>query len=285
MIRNIFTFLVAYFLTINAKAQSNLDSILFDFHHRPDRVLVAAHRAPHSDFPENSLPAMIEAIRLGVDIIESDVRETKDGVLVMIHDKTVDRTTNGKGLVHEMTFAQLQHLNLMHEGKLTDEKIPTLKEVLRLVKGKIMLDIDYKADGERAAKSTTRLLRKMKMERQCLFFLYDYKDAEPLLKLNKRLQFLMRAYNQSDVDAILSSAAPTPAIHGDTKFYTDSLMQVIRISGRRVWMNSLGKYDDAEKKQKGSGFSELLQLKQTNIIQTDLPGELLLYLQKRQLHR
>lgn len=285
MFRRSIVFVFLAVLVYGTQAQSHLDSILYDFHNQPGRILVAAHRAPHVVHPENSIPAMKEAIVMGVDIIESDVRETKDGVLVMIHDKTVDRTTNGKGQVSEMTFAELQKLNLVHNGQVTQEKIPTFKEVLALVKGKIMLDIDYKADGVRAAKSTTKLLRKMKMEKQCLFFLYDYKDAASLLKLNKRLQFLVRTYNQADVEAVLSSNIPTPAIHADNKFYTDSLMNVIRSSGKRLWMNSLGRYDEKEKQQPGKGFDELLQLGHTNIIQTDLPRELLLYLKQKNLHR
>lgn len=283
--RKIFLLVAVLMQSVCLFAQSNLDSILYDFHHRPDRVLVAAHRAPHANHPENSIPAIREAIDMGVDIIELDVRETKDGVLVVIHDKTVDRTTTGKGLVAEMTYAELQQLYLLHNGKPTTEKVPTFEEVLRLVKGKIMLDIDYKAEGKRAAKHTARLLRKGKIENQCLFFLYDYKDAPALVKLNKRLQFLCRAYNREDVDGILGLPYAVPAIHGDDKFYTDSLMGVIRSKGKRVWMNALGKYDQMERTQPGKGFEELLLLGHTNIIQTDLPAELLAWLRSRGRHR
>lgn len=272
-------------IALTSSAQSNLDSILHDFHHRPDRVLVAAHRAAHPDYPENAIAAIEAAIANGVDIVELDVRETRDGVLILMHDKTVDRTTNGKGLVSKLTFAEIQQLQLVHNGKLTEHKVPTFKDALQAVKGRIMMDIDYKAEGKRAAKSTTKLLRKMKIEKQCLFFLYDYKAAEALLKMNKRLQFLCRAYNQADVEGILAAGYPTPAIHADDKFYSDSLMQVIRQSGKRLWLNSLNKYDKAELQQPGSGFDQLLQLKHTNIIQTDLPTELLLYLRSRNLHR
>ncbi len=266
-------------------AQSSLDSILYDFHHRPDRILVASHRASHPDLPENSLAAIRETIRSGIDIVELDIRETKDGVLVIMHDKTVDRTTNSTGLVAEKSFAELQQLRLVHNGQVTQEKIPTLKEVLQLVKGKIMLDIDYKAEGRRAARSTAKLIRKMKMEDQCLFFLYDYKDAAIYNRFNKRIQYLARAYNSDDVNAILSLPYKIPAVHGDHKFYTDSLMVTIRNSGKRVWMNALGKIDEAEKTKPGEGFPQLLLLKQTNIIQTDLPVALLRYLQSAGRHR
>ncbi|MCC7526747.1 MAG: glycerophosphodiester phosphodiesterase family protein [Chitinophagaceae bacterium] len=283
--KRIFLSLSIAFVTVFAVAQSNLDSILYDFHHRPDRVLVAAHRAEHPGFPENSIVAMKEAIRLGVDIIETDIRETKDGVLIIMHDKTIDRTTTGKGLVAEKTFAELQELFLLRDGKPTSEKIPTFKEVLELVRGKVMLDIDYKAEGKRAARTAAKLLRKTKMEKQALFFLYDYKDAPSLRRLNKRIQFMMRAYNREDVEGIFKQGIAVPVIHADSKFYTDSLMGVIRGKGIRLWMNALGAYDKMEMEKKDSGFDALLQLKYTNIIQTDLYGRLIGYLRERKLHR
>lgn len=266
-------------------AQSNLDSILNDFHNRPDRVLVAAHRAQNENYPENSMAAVKEMIAMGVDIVEMDVRETKDGVLIIMHDKSVDRTTTGKGLVAEMNWKDLKKLRLLHNGKPTKEHIPTFKEILSLVKGKVMLDIDYKAEGERAAGATLKILRKKKIEKQCLFFLYDYKDAEGLYKMNTNLQFMPRAYNNEGVAGIFQLTMPIPVIHADDKFYTDSLMSIIRSKGKRLWLNALGKYDKMETEKKDSGFDALLQHKYTNIIQTDLSKELLEYLKRRGLHR
>lgn len=273
------------FFAVTLTAQSNLDSILLDFYHRPDRILVAAHRAEHPGFPENSLSAMKEAIRLGVDIIETDIRETKDGVLIIMHDKAIDRTTTGTGLVADKTFAELQQVYLRKDGKTTTERIPTFKEVLDLVKGKAMLDIDYKAEGRRAAKTTARLLRKTKTENQALFFLYDYKDAPALHRMNKKIRFMMRAYNEDDVNGIYKQGIAVPVIHADDKFYSDSLMGIIRGKGIRLWMNALGKYDKMELEKKDSGFDALLKLRRTNIIQTDLYRELLSYLKQRGLHR
>lgn len=266
-------------------AQSNLDSILNDFNNRPDRVLVAAHRAQSEHHPENSVAAVKEMIAMGVDIVELDIRETKDGVLIIMHDKTLDRTTTGKGLVAEMTWKELKNLRLLHNGKPTDEKIPTFKQMLSLVKGNIMLDIDYKAEGERAAKSTLKILRKKRVEKQCLFFLYDYKDADDLYRLNPNLQFMPRAYSKADVDSILQLQMFIPVIHADDKFYTDSLMSIIKAKGKRLWMNALNKYDKMESEKKDSGFDALLQLQHTNIIQTDLPKALLQYLKRNGLHR
>ncbi|WP_315823721.1 glycerophosphodiester phosphodiesterase family protein [Paraflavitalea speifideaquila] len=108
-------------------------------------VLVAAHRGAHLEAPENSMAAFRKAIDLGIDIIELDVRCTKDGVLVCMHDKTVNRTTNGKGAVDSFTFEEIRQLRLKHNGQVTDEQIPTLEEALLLAKGKILVDLDIKA--------------------------------------------------------------------------------------------------------------------------------------------
>lgn len=283
--RSYFLTTLLFFITGLVTAQSNLDSILNDFHNRPDRVLVAAHRAQSENHPENSISAVKEMIAIGVDIVELDLRETKDGVLIIMHDKTLNRTTNGNGLVAEKTWKELKKLKLLHNGKPTNEKIPTFTEILDLVKGNIMLDIDYKADGARAAKSTLKILRKKKIEKQCLFFLYDYRDADSLYRLNPSLQFMPRAYNKADVDSIFELKMSIPVIHADEESYTDSLMSAIRTKGKRVWMNALNEYDKMEAEKKDAGFDALMQLKQTNIIQTDLPKALLEYLRKKGLHR
>lgn len=266
-------------------AQSNLDSILNDFHNRPDRVLVAAHRAQSEKHPENSVSAIREMITIGVDIVELDIRETKDGVLVIMHDKSVDRTTTGKGLVAETNWRDLRKLRLLYNGKPTEERIPTFKEILNIVKGNIMLDIDYKAEGVRAAKTTLKILRKKEMEKQCLFFLYDYRDAEVLFNINSNLQFMARAYSKDDVDGIFQLPMAIPVIHADDKFYSDSLMGVIGNKGKRLWMNALGKYDTMEIEKRDAGYDALMQLRHTNIIQTDYPKELLEYLRRKGLHR
>lgn len=104
-------------------------------------IFVAAHRGWRSKYPENTMAAFRAALELGVDQIETDVRVTADGELVLIHDDTVDRTTNGEGKVCDMTFAQLRALDA-GDG----EKIPTLVEFLELVKDHptITLDIELK---------------------------------------------------------------------------------------------------------------------------------------------
>ncbi|MHA4810844.1 glycerophosphodiester phosphodiesterase family protein [Flavitalea flava] len=284
------SFTGATLLPENAAAQtataqpSDLSSIIKDFYHRPDRIMISAHRANHSLFPENSLAGIRKAIGEGIDIVELDIRETKDSVLVVMHDKNIDRTTTGKGLVSSLTYKELQDFYLLQDGKPSMEKIPAFEEVLKLAKGKIMIDIDFKADTGRASRETYGLISSYGMEKQILFFVYDYRDVAGLRSLNKNVPIMPRAYNKDDVQAILGMGG-FPVIHVDESYYSDRVMGSIREAGVRVWINALGKYDKMEKEKEGSGFSELLKMRQVNVIQTDRPEQLLAYLRKNKLHR
>ena len=76
------------------------------------QIAVISHRGEHLAHPENTLPAFQAAIDAGADFFELDVRTTSDGRLVLMHDRTVDRTTNGKGTIREMTFDQVRGLDI-----------------------------------------------------------------------------------------------------------------------------------------------------------------------------
>ncbi len=100
------------------------------------------HRGARSLEPENTLLSFRRAIELGVDAVEMDVRKTRDNKLVIIHDERVDRTTNGSGLVSEMTLEELKKLDA---GK--GEAIPTLDEAIGLCRGRVRMLIELKEDG------------------------------------------------------------------------------------------------------------------------------------------
>ena len=109
-------------------------------------VLVVAHRGDWRNFPENSLEAIRGAIKIGVDMVEIDIRKTIDGHLVLMHDQSIDRTTNGNGKVTDKTLDELKSFKLINNfGDTTDFKIPTLNEALLECKGKVMINLD-KAD-------------------------------------------------------------------------------------------------------------------------------------------
>ncbi|SFW73997.1 glycerophosphodiester phosphodiesterase family protein [Chitinophaga sancti] len=261
-------------------AMAPVDHIIKDFYHHHQYILVAAHRADHGVYAENSLPAIQTAIDKGIDIIEIDVRETKDGVLVLMHDEGIDKKTDGHGKVADMTFSELQALHLKREGVVTKERIPSFRQALEMARGKIMIDIDFKADTKSAMLATCKMVKDMGMEKQVLFFVYDYKDADLVRAIDPDIPVMPRVHNAAETMAVVKQGR-YPILHGDDGCYTDSLMQVVRKANMRVWMNALGDYDDLGEQ----GFDSLLQKKQINVIQTDKPEELLAYLRKKGLHR
>jgi Glycerophosphoryl diester phosphodiesterase len=105
--------------------------------------MVVAHRGDWRYAPENSILAIENAIKLGVDIIEVDVARTKDGHLVLMHDRTLDRTTTGKGRVSDWTLDSIKTLKLKNGAAIrTRHQVPTLEEALLAAKGKVMLNLD-----------------------------------------------------------------------------------------------------------------------------------------------
>ena len=96
---------------------------------------IFAHRGSKGTHPENTLASFKEAVRVGSDGIELDVHLTKDGHLVVIHDETVDRTTNGNGEIRNLTLAEIKAMDAgsWFHNKYAGEKIPTLEEVLLLL--------------------------------------------------------------------------------------------------------------------------------------------------------
>jgi len=110
------------------------------------KPLAIAHRGNSSAAPANTIESIRQAIYLGVDMIELDVRKSKDGVPVLIHNDTLDETTNGKGPVSMMNISQLQELDAgsWKDKKYAGEKIPTLMEALEFSKGKVCLALDLK---------------------------------------------------------------------------------------------------------------------------------------------
>lgn len=106
--------------------------------------LIVAHRGDWRNHPENSLPAIQSCIDKGYDVVEIDIQRTLDSVLVLSHDETLDRTTNGHGRICDHTLAEIQQLRLKagHGACVTRNPMPTLEEALLLCKGKILINID-----------------------------------------------------------------------------------------------------------------------------------------------
>jgi hypothetical protein len=123
-------------------------------------IMKVAHRGASKFAPENTLPALEKAINLGFEYIELDVRETKDGNAVLMHDKTIDRTTNRSGQLSDFSLKELKELD-------AGTRVPTLEEALQLIKGRACIFWDTKGYPN-GAKVAIELFKKYDFDRDCL---------------------------------------------------------------------------------------------------------------------
>lgn len=240
-------------------------------------VLVAAHRGAHKNNFENSIASTKEAIRLGVDIIEVDVKTTKDGYLVLMHDASIDRTTTGKGKVEGMTLAEIRKYRLKAlDGRISKEMVPTFEEFLRVTNGKIMVDVDMKTDDVNAI---VGVVSKAGINHEVFYFDNDYDQLDAIKKIDSSAQLMPRAYTYHMADSAITRFSPS-VVHIDSKFYTDSLATMLRAKGARIWINTLGEADGKIRDGNGREVIEEILKYGANMIQTDEP-ELLLQLLKQ----
>lgn len=262
-------------------------------------VMVIAHRSDWRNFPENSLEAMESAITMGVDMLEMDVAKTKDNQLIIMHDKTLDRTTTGTGLVSDHTLESIKSLYLKNGACIaTKYRVPTLEEALTLSKGKILVNLDKS---------------------------YEYFDEafQIAKKTGTTNQIIIKGFNKTvdqvvlDFGSKLDSIIFMPVVNLDTEpkasqiiddfqsklkvkaveivFSKDTSMVLKRFShiknkGSRVWVNSLWgalnaeHEDDAAIKNTDSIYGWYVK-NGVNMIQTDRPQLLIEYLKSKDLHK
>lgn len=262
------------------------------------RPLIAAHRGCWRLAPENSLSAIRAAIERGVDIVEIDVRPTKDGELVLMHDDSVDRTTDGKGKLRTLTAAQVGKLRLKQgqggpNASFADEGVPTLREVFELGRGKIVFNLD-KAWPVRD--KAMKLARECGVAGQILMkgsaspaAVKEWLAAQPAPVLYMPI---LGRDTVGELDELLRDNPSIPAVElcwtEDGEVYTPEVTGKIRASGRRIWVNTLGENlcgargDVVSLRNPAEGWGYLLETG-GSIFQTDRPAELGEYLSRKGL--
>lgn len=156
-------------------------------------ILNIGHRGACAYYPENTMSSFRAALEMQADVIELDVQLTKDGIPIVIHDFTVTRTTDGRGNVADLTYAEIKQMDagswLSPDFK--GEYIPSLEEVLKFAKGRINLNIEIKANpgsprGETEARTLT-LVRKYEMTKHVFFSSFDIDSLKQLRKMDSNL--------------------------------------------------------------------------------------------------
>ena len=259
-------------------------------------VHVVSHRGDWKQFPENSLDAINSIIQMGGDVVEIDVQRTKDGQLILMHDERLERTTNGKGLIAETTFADIQKLFLKdHNGNVTQHKVPTLKEVLLMSKGRIMLNLD-KAD--RFFEQVVALLQETGTTDIAIL-----KGLQSIEEINNRLGVhldsiifmpMVRMDNddaEQRITSFVNEMAPVVFEVGYQKSDNPLPLKAKKLVARKslLWYNSLkgrnGNHDDVvSKADPDAGYGYLIDKLGARMIQTDEPARLIEYLRSRDLH-
>ncbi|EAY26753.1 glycerophosphodiester phosphodiesterase family protein [Microscilla marina] len=179
------------------------------FERTPDRIpMVSAHRGGPSDgYPENCLATFQKVINAHPALIECDIRTTKDQQLVMMHDRTLDRTTNGTGRVNDHTLAQLKKLKLKdNQGNLTNFKIPTLKETLLWTKDKTVLTLDIKRGVN--GKQLVDMIRETRTEASVVLIVYNLKDALKYHILHPKLMMSVSLRKPEDLNDLKKAGIP-----------------------------------------------------------------------------
>lgn len=248
-------------------SQAQVEAIKDRFH-KSDELMVAAHRAAHRFHPENSLGAIQEAIRLGVDIVELDIRVSKDGIPLIMHDQTVDRTTTGSGDVASLEWDYLKSLNLKFEGTPSSSKIPTLKEALLVCKGKIMVDMDMKTDQIDAV---LEVVKELEMEEDLIFFDSDWEVLAVIQASIPEAILMPRAHKPKDIKKMVKLLKPN-VVHIDPTFYSPKTIALAEKHKLRIWINALGDMDRELDKSKDKEKAKVWISMGANMVQTDLPA-------------
>jgi glycerophosphoryl diester phosphodiesterase len=240
-------------------------------------VVAAGHRGTVKFAPENTIAAFNKAIELGADLLEMDVRETKDGKLVIMHDGNIARTTTGRGDVALMTLDEIRQFDAGSKfgPEFAGEKVPTFAEVLDAIKGRALPDIDFKAGDPQKVIDAVRaagLIGKVTL------YCGDWAKLHKTLDLEKGFFIRPTAPKGLDgLETVLKEFDP-PIVNMDWAFFSEAFVREVHLKGKLAFVNTMGKTDGEESIARAIDAG-------ADYIQTDHLDVLLPLLRARQLHK
>ena len=163
-----------------------LDEAVKELYSTPGKVWVMTHRSHTTDhsIPENSVAAVNAAIQAGADVIETDTHRTRDGQIVISHDESLDKHSNGSGSIPGLTLKEIKRCNLTdRDGNLTDEKVPTLEEFLLAARGKAYVNLDY-SPRTASTKEVLEVVERLGMVQQVFMFCKNASFVEAVFSNN-----------------------------------------------------------------------------------------------------
>jgi len=233
------------------------------------KILTCAHRGNHNNAPENSLKSIQDAINDEIEMVEIDVRQTRDGKFVLMHDSTLERTTNGSGKVSDFTLPELKQLKLKdNNGVLTDEKIPTLQEVLALGRGKIYFDLDISNDKV-SFDRIYPVVKQYGMIKQSLFYTQGVSITKSALNKDEDV-IAMPIISDEDRLSQFENNSLVEVAHFQSQTFNQNFVTRAKAKGWYIFMNG---YVNTTKTPLDDNYDEIDKISNLggNIIQTDYP--------------
>ena len=231
------------------------------------KLVVISHRGNHVDVPENTLASFTEAIKAGADYVEVDLRTTKDGHLVVMHDGTVDRTTNGSGKVSDLTLAEIKELKVFNKNKKT-HRIPEFKEVLKECKNRINIYLDFK---EADVAQTFRQIQEAGMEKQIVVYLNKIPQYKAWRTVAPKMPLMTSLIGEVKNKEQLGMFLGQVKIEVLDNIGDREMVAVAESKGVAVWL-------DVQSQTEGPvSWKEALE-KGVHGLQTDKPAELVAFL-------
>jgi hypothetical protein len=242
-----------------------------------DFTAIAAHRCYFRESPENSLAAIQDAIDLGVDFLETDTQTTADGVVLLFHDSTLDRVTNGSGLIANRNHSTIRNLKLKDtNGNQTDEPIATLEQALLKIKGvNIYIHIEVK---DKNFSEVIKIVKRTKTENQVVIFADtrdDYNEidafvgifADPVCRNSSDFNFYLNRSN-------------TPLLNLAGSQFNSNNTLTAKNNKKLTWRGITNKPEDNELKNSNTNKPNLDAVLQVNpsIINTDYADLMIPYL-------
>lgn len=205
-----------------------------------------AHRGASHACPENTLAAYRRAIESGASATEADIRTTKDGVLVSLHDADVRRTTNGKGLLRDLTYAEVRQLDAgrWFDPRFAGERIPTLREILELCRDKIDVVLDLQEPTEEYARHITDEVRKHGQPGRIVLGIRSLDHARMFRRLLPEARQLGLIPTQDDIEAFAAAGVDTIRLWTKWIDKDGGLVARVRRQGRLLHLNGTNGSED-----------------------------------------
>ena len=248
---------------------------LFDCLEAEGAALVAAHRGgPAPGFPENAVETFENTLAKAPALLEIDVATSSDGVLYLMHDDTLERTTTGEGPAGGLSWAEIAALRLKAEGRATGFRPPSFAEALAWAKGRTILEIDFK--------KTTRYedaiaeINRQQAEDRVILIAYSTAQAERLHRLAPRVMISLSVESQSDLNRAVAAGVPADRIVGfaGVEDPHPRLFSILAGQGVEVIFGTLGGRDSLDNDIEASGndaYYATLAGMGVDIIATDRP--------------